>query len=187
MRISSKDFRVPEGDAVNLKKVADKTRASLQVEGAIQRALGRTCRLTEFTTAAALRVQSLCSPTDLSGNGCRRKRRRHQARHVRRQPARLPGVQLQTSQRRRIGTRFSVAHRARLPERGKIGIFNPSYYEEVQIVRVHSKVSAQRTSWFLASVLQTLSAAWRRDGCSRWYSARSVFATAKTMHGATKA
>ena len=41
------------------------------------------------------------------------KRRRHQARDVRGQPPRMPGVQLQASQRYRIGTRFSVAHQPR--------------------------------------------------------------------------
>ena len=34
-----------------------------------------------------------------------------------------------------------------LPERGRIGIFNRSYYEEVLIVRVHPENSSQRGAW----------------------------------------
>ena len=33
-----------------------------------------------------------------------------------------------------------------LPERGRIGIFNRSYYEEVLIVRVHPEILAQRAA-----------------------------------------
>ena len=94
-------------------KVADEGRSRVQVEGAIQKASGRTRRATEFATAASLRVQSLCRPADLPGHGCGGKRRRHQARDVRGQSPGLPGVQLQASQRRRIGTRFSLAHHPR--------------------------------------------------------------------------
>ena len=35
---------------------------------------------------------------------------------------------------------FSGARRCRLPERGRIGIFNRSYYEEVLVVRVHPEI-----------------------------------------------
>ena len=38
------------------------------------------------------------------------------------------------------GSRFPVAHHPALPERGRIGIFNRSYYEEVLIVRVHPEI-----------------------------------------------
>ncbi len=38
---------------------------------------------------------------------------------------------------RGIGSRLPLANRHRLPERGRIGIFNRSYYEEVLVVRVH--------------------------------------------------
>ena len=43
-----------------------------------------------------------------------------------------------------LGPRLHVAQRAyRLPERGRIGIFNGSYYEEVLVVRVHPGLLAK--------------------------------------------
>ena len=93
--------------------MADQGRSRIQIEGAIQKAPGRARRATERAAAAALRVRSLRLPADLPGDGCGRKRRRHQPRHVRRQPAGLPGVQLQTSERDGTGTRFSLAHHPR--------------------------------------------------------------------------
>ena len=36
--------------------------------------------------------------------------------------------------------RLPVAHGRALPERGRIGIFNRSYYEEVLVVRVHPEM-----------------------------------------------
>ena len=121
-------------------EVADDREACIQVEGAISKASGRTRCTTELTTAASLRIQPLCRPADLSGDGCGGKRRRDQARDVRGESARLPGIQLQTSQRRGIRTRFSLADHRDLPERGRIGIFNRSYYEEALIVRVHPEI-----------------------------------------------
>ena len=40
--------------------------------------------------------------------------------------------------------RLPVALRKRLPERGRIGIFNRSYYEEVLVVRVHPEILKQQ-------------------------------------------
>ena len=45
---------------------------------------------------------------DAGGKG-----RRHPARHVRSQSARLPGFQFQTAERQRTGTRFSLANHVR--------------------------------------------------------------------------
>ena len=53
---------------------------------------------------------------------------------------RLPGIQLQASQRRRIATRFSLAHHARSARTRAKRIFNRSYYEEVLIARVHPEI-----------------------------------------------
>ncbi len=39
---------------------------------------------------------------------------------------------------------FMWRYSTRLPERGKIGIFNRSYYEEVLVVRVHEKILKQQ-------------------------------------------
>src|SRR5450631_1645937 len=94
-------------------EVADEREAGVQVEGALSKTSGRACCATELATRASLRIQPLCRPADLSGDGCGGKRWRYQARDVRGQSARLPSIQLQTSQRRRIGTRLSLAHHPR--------------------------------------------------------------------------
>ena len=78
---------------------------------------------------------------DLSRHGRRRQGRRDPPRDVRRQPARLPGVQLQTAHRPRNSTHDFLWRTTRcLPERGRIGIFNRSYYEDVLIARVHPEI-----------------------------------------------
>ena len=79
----------------------------------------------------------------LSGHGRGRQRRDRQACHVRSEPGGLPGVLVQGAvgdlelQHATLVGRPTTEH---LPERGHIGIFNRSYYEEVLIVRVHPKV-----------------------------------------------
>ena len=113
MKINSKDFRVPEGDEVDLKKWPTKVEPVYKSKEQYQEAPGRARRAAERAAAASLRIQPLCRPADLSGDGRGGKRRRHQARDVRGQPARLPGVQLQASQRRpNCSTIFSGAPRA---------------------------------------------------------------------------
>ena len=63
------------------------------------------------------------------------------------QPAGLPGV---TALRRRLPRNWTTitcgARLKVLPERGRIGIFNRSYYEEVLVVRVHPRFSRIRNS-----------------------------------------
>ena len=44
----------------------------------------------------------------------------------------------------------------RLPERGRIGIFNRSYYEEVLVVRVHPEILARRRSCRRACVTKRI-------------------------------
>ena len=110
MKINSKDFRVPAGKAGRPREVADDREARLQVEEAIQETPGRTRGGAELAATPSLRVQPLCAAADLSGDGRCRQGRRHPARHVRGQSARLPGVQLQTPERRGAGARFSLAH-----------------------------------------------------------------------------
>ncbi len=64
-----------------------------------------------------------------------------QARHVGPEPAGLPGLQLQEAVRRGPRSRLPCGGRRRyLPERGRIGIFNRSYYEETLVVRVHPQL-----------------------------------------------
>jgi hypothetical protein len=139
MKINSKDFHVPEGNEVDLRKWRTKVEPEYKSKEEYIKAFWKN---TWGTATAALRVQSLCRPLDLSSDRCGGKRRRHPARHVRGQPARLSGVQLQTSKRRRTGTRLSLAHHARSAGCGKIDIFNRSYYEGVLIVRSPHRLGA---------------------------------------------
>ena len=56
-------------------------------------------------------------------------------------PEGCPGLLVQTSRRStELQHDFLWRTTQHLPERGHIGIFNRSYYEEVLIVRVHPKV-----------------------------------------------
>jgi polyphosphate kinase 2 (PPK2 family) len=93
----------------------------------------------EFAAAASLRLPPLCVLLIFQG-WTRRQGRRHPARDVRRQSAGLRGVQLQTAERRGVEHDFLWRTTRRLPERGRIGIFNRSYYEEVLVVRVHPEI-----------------------------------------------
>src|ERR1022692_1554897 len=75
-------------------EVADERESRVQVEGALSKTTGRARCAIELATRASLRVQPLCRPADLSGDGCGGKRWRHQARDVRSQSTRLPSIQL---------------------------------------------------------------------------------------------
>jgi hypothetical protein len=121
--------------------MADGGRSSLQIERTIPGTAGRPRRASQLAAAASLRIQPLRHPADFQAMDAAGQGRRDPARHVRRQPARLPGVQLQAPKR---GTELQHDFLWRttrdLPERGRIGIFNRSYYEEVLIVRVHPEI-----------------------------------------------
>jgi hypothetical protein len=99
--------------------------------------------------AALARMQEMLYAQDagrcwcVPGDGCRRQGRRDQARDVGRQPAGLPGALVQGALARGARPRLPVALRVRLPERGRIGIFNRSYYEEVLVVKVHPSSSSR--------------------------------------------
>ena len=55
-------------------------------------------------------------------------------------------VSRSSSPRPRNSTTTSCGATPVLPDRGRIGIFNRSYYEEVLVVRVHEKYSSGRTA-----------------------------------------
>jgi hypothetical protein len=110
MKISSKDFRVREGDDVDLGKwptIVDPVYKSKEQYHEL---------LTDHVTRLSSQQQLLYAsnrlrhPAGVSGHGCGRQRRRDQARHIRGQSARLPGVQLQASERHRAAARFPMAH-----------------------------------------------------------------------------
>src|ERR1035441_5824006 len=112
MKIDSKDFRVRPGEKVKLREWPSIVQALLQVEEAVSKTDRRTRCGVEFAAMSSLRVQPLCVAADFSGDGRGRQGRRHPARHVRGQSARLPGFQFQTAERRRDrkSTRLNSSH-----------------------------------------------------------------------------
>ena len=110
MKIKSMDFRVWEGDGVNLKKWPTKVDPVYKSREQYHELLGQHVATLSLQQQLLYTAISLRSPADLSGDGCGRQRRRHQARDVRHQPPRLPGVQFQASKPNGIATRLSVAH-----------------------------------------------------------------------------
>ena len=128
------------GDEVNLRKwptIIDPVYKSKQhYQELLQEHVAHLSALQQLLYAS----NSLCRPVDFPGDGCGWKRRG--IKHV------MSGVNPQGCQV------FSYNHPSAaelqhdflwrttrdLPERGRIGIFNRSYYEEVLIVRVHPAI-----------------------------------------------
>jgi hypothetical protein len=96
MKIHSNDFRVREGDEVNLKnwptKVDPVYKSKEQYKKLLEEHVGQLSSQQQLLYASNRYAVLL-----ISSDGCGGKRRRHPARHVRGQPARLSAVQLQTS------------------------------------------------------------------------------------------
>jgi polyphosphate kinase 2 (PPK2 family) len=94
----------------------------------------------EFAAATSLRLQPLCVAADFSRDG--RGGKDGAIRHV------MSGVNPQGCQvfsfkqpsAEELEHDFLWRTTCRLPERGRIGIFNRSYYEEVLVVRVHPEI-----------------------------------------------
>ena len=85
----------------------------------------------------ALRAGQLGGVADLPGDGRRGKRRRDQARHVRRQPAGLPGFLFQVAHERRTRPRLPLAMH-KVPARARSHRhFQPQLLRGDLVVRVH--------------------------------------------------
>jgi PPK2 family polyphosphate:nucleotide phosphotransferase len=140
MKIDSKDFRVREGDEVSLRKwpttVAPVYRSKAHYKELLEEHVAKLSALQELLYASNKHAVLLVfQAMDAAGKD-------GAIRHV------MSGVNPQGCQV------FSYKHPSPtelqhdflwrttrdLPERGKIGIFNRSYYEEVLIVRVHPKI-----------------------------------------------
>ena len=140
MKLHSKDFRVGEGDEVNLKKWPTKVDPVYQSKGQYEKLLEK--HVTELSALQQLHYASnryalllIFQAMDSAGKD-------GAIQHV------MSGVNPQGCQV------FSFKHPTPtelehdflwrttrdLPERGRIGIFNRSYYEEVLIVRVHRDI-----------------------------------------------
>ncbi len=140
MKIDSDEFRVPEGHQVNLKKwptkIAAVYRSKDQYKRRLEEHIARLSSQQQLLYAVNRHAMLLIfQAMDAAGKD-------GAIRHV------MSGVNPQGCQV------FSFKHPSAaelehdflwrttrdLPERGKIGIFNRSYYEEVLIVRVHSEI-----------------------------------------------
>lgn len=140
MKINSKDFRVPPGKKVDLKKWPTRVKPVYKSKKQYQGLLGE--QVEELSTLQRLLYASdryavllIFQAMDAAGKD-------GAIRHV------MSGVNPQGCQV------FSFKHPSAmelehdflwrttrsLPERGRIGIFNRSYYEEVLIVRVHPEI-----------------------------------------------
>jgi PPK2 family polyphosphate:nucleotide phosphotransferase len=140
MKISSKDFRVREGDEVNLKKWPTKVEPVYKSKDQYQELLKEhvsqlSARQQLLYASNRYAILLIFQATDAAGKD-------GAIQHV------MSGVNPQGCQV------FSYKHPSAaelqhdflwrttrdLPGRGKIGIFNRSYYEEVLIVRVHPQI-----------------------------------------------
>ena len=140
MKINSKDFRVREGDEVNLKKCPTKVdpvyKSKEQYQKLLEEHVAQLSSQQQLLYASDRHaVLLIYQATDAAGKD-------GAIRHV------MSGVTPQGCQV------FSFKHPSPgelehdflwrttrdLPERGKIGIFNRSYYEEVLILRVHPEI-----------------------------------------------
>jgi len=140
MKVSSKDFRVPEGEGVNLKKWPTKVdpvyKSKEQYQELLREHVEQLSLQQELLYASnRYAVLLIFQAMDAAGKDGAIK-------HV------MSGINPQGCQV------FSFKHPSpaelqhdflwrttrELPERGRIGIFNRSYYEEVLIVRVHREI-----------------------------------------------
>ncbi|MDU4962346.1 MAG: ADP-polyphosphate phosphotransferase [Sporomusaceae bacterium] len=142
MDIDVKDFRVPEAEKVNLTKWPTKVKSCFSSKEEYQQLLGERVRrisALQRMLAAHGRYALLLVFQGMDAAG-----KDSAIRHV------LSGVNPQGCQAYSFQqpSALELAHdflwrtTCRLPERGKIGIFNRSYYEEVLIVRVHPAILA---------------------------------------------
>jgi PPK2 family polyphosphate:nucleotide phosphotransferase len=140
MKINSKDFRVREGDEVNLKKWPTKADPVYKSKEQYQKILEE--HVAQLSAQQELLYASNRHAVLLIFQGMDAAGKDGAIQHV------MSGVNPQGCQV------FSFEHPSAaelehdflwrttrdLPERGKIGIFNRSYYEEVLIVRVHPEI-----------------------------------------------
>jgi len=140
MKINSKDFRVLEGDKVKLKKWPTLVKPVYQSKEQYQELLGE--QVAELSALQQLQYASnryavllIFQAMDAAGKDGAIK-------HV------MSGVNPQGCQvfsfkhpnTEELEHDFLWRATQSLPERGRIGIFNRSYYEEVLIVRVHPEI-----------------------------------------------
>jgi PPK2 family polyphosphate:nucleotide phosphotransferase len=143
MKIDSKEFRVREGDEVNLRKWPTKTdpvyKSKEDYKSLLEDHVGRLGAMQELHYACnRYAVLVILQGTDASGkDGAVR----HVMSGVNPQGCRVYSFKQPTEAE--LEHDFLWRTSLHLPERGRIAIFNRSYYEEVLVVRVHREILEQ--------------------------------------------
>jgi PPK2 family polyphosphate:nucleotide phosphotransferase len=152
MKIDPDDFRVKDGKNVNLKKwptdIKSYYESKKQFKEALQERVNELSELQNLLYAAnRFAVLLIFQAMDAAGKDGAIK-------HVMSggQSSGLSGFQFQAPKPEELDHDFLWRTTRNLPERGRIGIFNRSYYEEVLIVRVHKELlqggkSCRRRYW----------------------------------------
>jgi PPK2 family polyphosphate:nucleotide phosphotransferase len=140
MKINSKDFRAREGDEVNLKKwptsVDPVYRSKQQYREFLSEHVARLSALQQLLYASnAYAILLIFQAMDAAGKDGAIK---HVMSGVNPQGCQVFGFKHPSPNE--LQHDFLWRTTRDLPERGRIGIFNRSYYEEVLIVRVHPEI-----------------------------------------------
>ena len=130
-------FCVTNGKKFRLKDFDPARDAGGEVEIACGEIVGGEQRGGERDAGAAVCAGPMVAAADFSGDGRGGKRWGDQACDVGSESAGLRGVFVQGADEEELDHDFLWRCHKVVPERGKIGIFNRSYYEEVLVVRVH--------------------------------------------------
>ncbi len=140
IKISSKDFRVPSGEKVNLKKCPTRVKPFCDTKELYKELLEE--HVAELSSLQQLHYASNRYALLLIFQGMDAAGKAGAIRHV------MSGINPQGCEVfsfkqpsvEELEHDFLWRTTCRLPERGRIGIFNRSYYEEVLVVRVHPEI-----------------------------------------------
>jgi len=140
MKINSKDFRVRPGDRVKLKQWPTKVKPFFRSKKQYQKLLQR--HVEELNSLQQLHFASNRYALLLIFQGMDAAGKDGAVRHVMSgvNPAGCQVWSFRQPSAEELEHDFLWRTTCRLPERGRIGIFNRSYYEEVLVVRVHQEI-----------------------------------------------
>jgi len=140
MKIESKDFRVRHGDKVKLKKWPTIVKPFCKSKKDYQKLLGK--HVEELSSLQQLHYASSRYALLLIFQGMDSAGKDGAIRHVMSgvNPEGCEVFSFKQPSDEELKHDFLWRTTCRLPERGRIGIFNRSYYEEVLVVRVHPEI-----------------------------------------------
>ena len=145
MKIRSDDYRVKEGEAVDLEKLPTRTAPLYGSKDEYQRAPARACGQVERAAAHALRFRKPARSSSSSRAWTAPGKTAPSATSCRASTRRAARCTVSSSRARKSSiTTSSGAATGRCRNAGRIGIFNRSYYEEVLVVRVHPELLANQ-------------------------------------------